>query len=271
MSALVEAPLRTGLCIAGTDPLGGAGIGADAFVFAECGVEPLSIPTALVVQNSCGVRSFSALDTSLLDALLACTLEDRRPDVIKVGMTGSVSNARLLADRLDALGVPVVLDPVLASGDAAQAPLFSDASVDALRALAACATLVTPNAHELGLLCGVPPATDPEGLEAQARRLHATLGCAVLAKGGHVDPPGSDFLIRAEGALAFPVQEGWPHDVHGTGCHLSSAIAAAIARGAPLPAAVEAGRAYLQRLWSAGRVRRIGQGRHQFLHALSLP
>lgn len=262
---------RRALTIAGTDPLGGAGVCADAAVFRELGVEALTVPTALVAQSSRGVRGFEPSPLPIFRAMLEEALVDGAPDAIKVGMLASpeLADAVAWARRKLAPDVPLVLDPVLAGGGPAGGSLARDGLVRGITALADSRTLLTPNAAECAALAGEVSA--PRGLSdlaALAERLAETLGCAVLAKGGHIAPCGTDVLARP-GHSTLTLEPGplVDEDIHGTGCHLAAAIAGFLARGRTLEEAVRAGRLDLQGRMAGRRHARVGSGRPQFLHA----
>lgn len=259
----------TVLTIAGTDPLNGAGVGADTLTIAACGAHPMAVPTALVDQDSTGVRGFHPTDLAWFERMVRAALTDGRPNAVKIGMLGHDDHAhvvaRLLRDHLPA-GTPVVVDPVLTGGRDPAALAHSRHTFDAVIGLAdTFATVVTPNAMELGVFCDAPAPRDLNALTQLARRLASARAIAVLAKGGHITPPGTDVLATPDAVHTFAPTDAAPsEDVHGTGCFLSSALASALALGMPLTAAVEAARAHLAEAF-AGRVTRLGAGRLQFV------
>lgn len=208
------------LTIAGTDPSGGAGIQSDLRTFAALGVVGVSVITALTVQNSQGVQSVHPVDADLVAAQLNALLEDAQVDAVKIGMLGGAAQMRVVADALRRFRPPnVVLDPVLASTGGV--PLLDDAGRRALlEELLPLCDLVTPNLSEAEAL----------------GTLHAP---AVLIKGGHLSGDPVDRLTFADGSVVeFPGRRiDTPH-THGTGCLLSSTIAALLARGTELPEAV---------------------------------
>ena len=243
------------LTVAGSDSGGGAGIQADLKTFSALGVYGASVVTALTAQNTRTVRAVHAAPPDFVAEQLRCVLEDIAVDAIKIGMLASVpvieSVAAVLAEHP---GVPVVLDPVMVakSGDALLAPDARDALVGRLCPLA---DLVTPNVPEAAVLLGVGPAGSPEELEEQARALAALGGGAVLAKGGHLDGPAcTDVLLAAGRVHRFVHPRVDTPNTHGTGCTLSSAVAAGLASGLPLATAVECAERYLQ-----GAIERAGE------------
>ncbi len=207
------------LTIAGSDPSGGAGIQADLRTFAALGVVGVSVVTALTVQNSHGVQSVHPIDADLLSAQLTAILADARPDAVKIGMLGGAAQVRAVADILRHMRLDnVVLDPVLASTHGV--PLLDEAGRALLvSALAPLCALVTPNQDEARLLPGLG-------------------ALPILVKGGHLPGDPVDMLRTPNGETRFPgTRVDTPH-THGTGCLLSSAIAAFLARGHTLPDAV---------------------------------
>lgn len=253
------------LSVAGTDPLVGAGVVADALTIREHGAQPLAVVTATVAQDSRGVRSFAPAPLDVFAESLACALEDGRPDAVKVGMLATAEHAEVLSAALPE-GTPVVLDPVLHGGRDG-APLHRTGLLRALDVLAERA-LVTPNADELQRwLRSDRVARDVLELAAGARALHERGAWAVLAKGGHVDPPGVDVLVIDGATHELPSLGGcWPDgDIHGTGCALSSAIAARLAFGDGVLEAVSSARSWLHgKATSVDGVTRVGCGRAQF-------
>jgi len=238
VSAAVAAP--DVLICAGLDPSGGAGLIADVRVASLLGARPVGVVTALTVQSTQGVRSSHPLDAEVVGAQLAALLSDIEVKAVKLGMLGAVDLARAIAGGLHLTAAPVVWDPVGAPslGDVA---FDRDGFEEMLRELAPHLTLITPNMNELAALTG-RRIGDLDEVVAAARDLAARAGAAVLAKGGHAGGPESiDVLVEGERVerLRGPRVASGEH-VHGTGCALSTAIAAHLALGASL---VEACRA----------------------------
>jgi hydroxymethylpyrimidine/phosphomethylpyrimidine kinase len=220
------------LSIAGSDSSGGAGIQADIKTITVLGGYAMSAITAITAQNTLGVTAVEVLSPSLIAAQIDACVTDIGVDAVKIGMLGSPEIAAVVADRIAALAVPVVFDPVMiATSGAALADAATIAAFERLMQLAA---LTTPNVAELAALGG------HEGMTA--RRV------AYLAKGG--DAEGE----RVEDVLVVPSAE--PHvmagtrihtrHTHGTGCTLSSAIATYLAKGLPLPEAVDRARLFVR-------------------------
>ena len=220
------------LSIAGTDPTGGAGIQADLKSISANGGYGMAVVTALVAQNTIGVRSVHRPPVSFLREQLDAVSDDVVIDAVKIGMLGSVAVITEVADWL-ALNRPavVVLDPVMVatSGDR----LLDDGAEAAMLKLLANVDIVTPNLPELGVLAGKPPATTWPSALAHAREVSARHRVIVLVKGGHLDGVESpDALVDASGRLPGGVEVievgGRRVDTvntHGTGCSLSSALA----------------------------------------------
>lgn len=236
------------LTIAGSDSGGGAGIQADLKTFAAHGGYGMSVITALTAQNTREVRAVHEVPPEMVAAQIDAVLEDIGADAIKIGMLSSAGIVRAVASRLrfhlQGKTVPVVLDPVMIakSGDR----LLRADAIEALRNdLLPLATLVTPNLPELEALTGLAAGTEEERLAA-ARALSAR-GPAVLAKGGHAQGEEVvDLLLERDGRVhRFVHPRLHTLSTHGTGCTLSSAIAARLGAGEELPRAVAGAIDYL--------------------------
>ncbi len=247
----------TVLSIAGSDPSGGAGIQADLKTFADHGVYGMAAITALTAQDTRGVRGVSVVNPDLLRQQVGPLLDDIPPDAIKLGMLGSADNVTVLAELLATTDAPVVLDPVLVSSSGAA--LLSDTGTALLRdALLPHVRLVTPNGPEATLLlAGEAPAA-----------WTARTGTALLWTGGHGEGDTlEDRLFLPDGRTRT-----WRHpriatrNSHGTGCTLSSAIAARLARGEALEAAVDGAIAYVAYLLGSSRGHHLGHGTGPLLH-----
>lgn len=235
------------LTIAGSDSGGGAGIQADLRAFRDFGVHGCSAITALTAQNPHGVSGVMAASPEILRGQLERVVEDFAVGAVKTGMLMDATRIAVVADFLSRLHCPWVVDPVMVATSGAR--LLDAAAIATLREqLLPYATLVTPNLPEAQALLGdsAPAAT----LEAQidaARRLYVDLGAAVLVKGGHAkDRPATDILCCAEGIWRFDAPTcAPPLTTHGTGCALSSAIAAGLALGHNLREAITAAKDYV--------------------------
>ena len=260
--------MHIALSIAGSDPTGGAGLQADLQVFRALGVHGAGVVTALTVQDTAVVhRVLPAFPNVVLEQIRAL-LDDVTPDAVKLGMLANddvARSVRLGLDRLDpARGVPVVIDPVLAASDGTA--LLERRAWPTLEHLIGRASIVTPNLPEAAALTGCDVSTR-EGVEAAAASLVTHLGAnAVLVTGGHSEGAPDDLLaLRSGGSASFEWLAGERVEagpVHGTGCALSSAIAAHLARGAALGDAVGAARAFVAR---ALRRARAGGSRARLL------
>jgi len=232
--------MKIALTIAGSDSGGGAGIQADLKTFAAHGAYGMSAITALTAQNTRGVRAVHEVPPEIVAAQIDAVFEDIGVDAVKIGMLASAPIVRTVADRLRFWKPSrVVLDPVMVakSGDA----LLRDDAVEAvLEELLPLCTIVTPNLPELERMTGLPA-----GLEA-AQEL-AKRGPAVLAKGGHGEGEEVVDLLVVNGEVhRFRHPRLATTSTHGTGCTLSSAIAARLGRGEELPLAVGGAIEYLQ-------------------------
>jgi len=246
------------LSIAGTDPTGGAGIQADLQVFARCGVHGMAVPTALIEQDSRGVRRVHAVFPTILEAQIALCFDDAPPAAVKIGALATDDNALVVVRSLERYGpLPTVLDPVLQSSSGAF--LLERRGWDTLRsALIPLATLITPNLAEAGLLLDSEPPATPEAMERVARDLLGLGAHWVLLKGGHLAGDPIDVLMGKDEVKMLHGKRV-DAEVHGTGCALSAAIAAGLALGMEVPAAVERAHAYVQRAIAAAEQR--GRGR----------
>jgi hydroxymethylpyrimidine/phosphomethylpyrimidine kinase len=249
------------LSIAGSDSGGGAGIQADLKTFAALGCFGMTAITALTAQNTCGVRSVHTVPVEFLRDQIDAVVEDIGVDAVKIGMLQTAETVRAVAQALDRhrLG-HVILDPVMVATSGAV--LIDHAAVDVLvRELFARADLVTPNLDEASLLLG-RTLKSAQDMEEAANVLLLRGARAVLLKGGHL--PGdtvSDLLIGRD----RPAH--WMHapriataNTHGTGCTLSSAIAAYLARGKGLEEAVQLARQYVRSALQAGATVHTGSG-----------
>ncbi len=227
------------LTIAGSDSGGGAGIQADLKTFHLHRTFGTSVITAITAQNTRGVTAWTAVAPDLIAAQLDAVADDLRPAAVKSGMLGDAAVVRAVAEGLRRHGLgPYVLDPVMVatSGD----PLVStDAILAIRRELLPLADLVTPNLDEATILVG-EAVTDVPGMERAARRLVHDLGArAALVKGGHLPGTETVDVLYADGALHHARHPRIDtRSTHGTGCTLSAAIAARLARGEALTEAV---------------------------------
>ena len=248
------------LTFAASDPTGGAGLQADLLTLASMGCHPLSVVTALTVQDTRGVEGMLAIEAEWVADQARRLLEDMPVAAFKLGVLGSAENVTAVAEILsDYPDVPVILDPVLASGrgDA----LANEDLVDALRELLVPqASVLTPNSIEARRLAEMDDDVEEPGLEESAQRLLA-LGCEyVLVTGTH--EATVDVVNRLYGHEGMVREDRWqrlPGSYHGSGCTLASAIAAAIANGLETPEAVREAQEYTWQALAGGFRPGMGQ------------
>lgn len=262
------------LSIAGSDPSGGAGIQADLKTVSALGVYGAAAITLITAQNTRGVQAVEVLAPGIVAAQIRSVLDDLEVGAVKIGALGDAAVIAAVADALAGYAGPVVLDPVMIakSGD----PLLGREAVEALRTLLLPrATVVTPNLPEAAALAGTDPAGSAAAAGAQAAAILAAGAGAVLLKDGHAGGEETvDVLHRADAEpLRFVHPRVPTRNTHGTGCTLSSAIAARMAQGDGLAAAVGRARRWLQRAIEGADALGIGHGHgplHHF-HALWEP
>src|ERR1700733_13750028 len=226
------------LTIAGSDSSAGAGIQADLKTFAALGVYGTSVVTALTAQNTQGVFAIQDVPEEFIAAQMDAVFSDFDVGAVKIGMLANAAAIEVVAAGIDRHRARnIVLDPVLlsTSGEA----LLRPGSIDALRKLIGRARVLTPNLGEAAALLNVPLARDEPSMRTQAEKLLAFGAEAVLIKGGHLDGADSvDLLLDANGCERFAAPRIATKNTHGTGCTLSAAIAADLAKGLSLGAAV---------------------------------
>ena len=254
------------LTIAGSDSSGGAGIQADLKTFAALGVYGASVVTALTAQNTVGVAAIHAVPSDFISAQIDAVFSDLKIGAVKIGMLSHVAAIAAVANGLDRHQAKnIVLDPVMIA--AAGGRLLAADAVDVLRReLIPRALVVTPNLAEAAALTGAALARNEEEMEAQARHLLALGARTVLIKGGHGEGPESvDLLIGQGEVLRLSAPRIATRNTHGTGCTLSSAIAAGLAKGLALSEAVRAAKSYVTAAIAAADRLAVGAG-HGPLH-----
>jgi hydroxymethylpyrimidine/phosphomethylpyrimidine kinase len=248
------------LTIAGSDPSGGAGIQADLKTFAALGVYGTAVITALTAQNTCGVTGVHPVPPEFVAGQIDTLWADVRIDALKIGMVASADIASAVADALERhRATNVVLDPVMmAKGGEA---LLDPAAVSVVRdRLVPLSTVITPNVLEAGVLLGDAVATIRDARSA-ARALGARGARAVVLKGGHIDGPTSiDVLFDGDRVHDLEGPRIVTRNTHGTGCTLSAAIAAQLARGLPLIEACRLAKEYLTKALEAADSLGVGHG-----------
>lgn len=250
------------LTIAGSDPSGGAGIEADLKTFAALGVYGMAVITAVTAQNTLGVRSSFALPADVVEAQAEAVFDDLNPQYVKIGMTADINIICVLSRLLRKYSPKfVVLDPVVVSTSGHK--LIEDSAIEAMkRELLPLVSVVTPNLPESAVLADCGELRTLEEAEACGRRILAR-GCkAVLVKGGHFEssPDSSDLLLAQGFSRTYAMPRVKTQNTHGTGCTLSSAIAAYSARGCGLAEAVGEAKHYLHEALQAGADVKVGEG-----------
>ncbi len=259
--------LKTALTIAGSDSSGGAGIQADIKTMTMNGVYAMSAITALTAQNTTGVRAIQESTPEFLKQQIDAVFEDIYPDAVKIGMVASSELIRVIADRLKFHEARnVVADPVMVA-TSGSALMKTDALQTLLEALLPIASVVTPNIPEAQVLSGME-ILSREDMHAAAKKIGDGYGCAVLLKGGHSINDAND-LLYANGEFTW--FEGTRIDnpnTHGTGCTLSSAIAANLAKDCSLTESVKKAKDYISGALAA--MLDLGQGSGPMDHAFVL-
>ena len=259
--------MKTTLTIAGSDSSGGAGIQADIKTMTMNGVYAMSAITAMTAQNTTGVRAIQESTPEFLKQQLDAVFEDIFPDAVKIGMVSSGALSRVIVDRLKHYGARnVVVDPVMVAS--AGSSLIRQEAVGVLMGeLLPLAALVTPNIPEAQVLSGLT-IRDREDMMAAAKHIADTCRCAVLLKGGHSINDAND-LLYADGELCwFEGKRIHTPNTHGTGCTLSAAIAANLAKGFSLTQSVRRAKDYISGALSA--MLDLGQGPGPMQHNFGL-
>ncbi len=260
------------LSIAGSDPSGGAGIQADLRTFAALGVFGCAAVSLLTAQNTREVTGLLATPADFVTLQLATLFADVAIDAVKIGALGNASVVSAVAGALRSRRIAnVVLDPIVRAGNGA--PLLDDAGVAALRSeLLPLALLVTPNAVEAGVLARVPTPVGREDARDAARALHAAGAANILLTGGHIDdgPDCVDLLFDGERFHEMRVPRVAAARLHGTGCTLSSAIAALLARGRSLPDACAEAQRFVAAAIDEAESLDVGHGARPLHHMAAL-
>ncbi len=236
------------LTIAGSDSGGGAGIQADLKSFSALGVYGASVITAITAQNTRAVTAIESVSPAMVAAQIDAVFDDIRIDAVKIGMVGDAEMIATVAERLghhlSHRPLPVVLDPVMIAKSGDQ--LLPEKAVSAMvQLLLPLATILTPNLPEAAALLGETQAESAADMRAQGQRLSALGPRHILMKGGHATGETCTDLLLGRDELTLSAPRVITKNTHGTGCSLSSAIAAGLARGLDVPTAVTAAHEWL--------------------------
>ena len=259
--------MKTALTIAGSDSSGGAGIQADIKTMTMNGVYAMSAITALTAQNTTGVAGIFEVTPVFLKAQIDSVFTDIRPDAVKTGMVSSTALIEVIAERLSFYKAEnIVVDPVMVSTSGSK--LLKDDAVDALKnKLIKIAALVTPNIPEAQILSGMEIKTK-EDMQDCAKAVFEKYGCRVLLKGGHSINDANDLLYDGADFEWFEGRRINNPNTHGTGCTLSSAIAANLAKGFSTVEAVRRAKDYISGALEA--MLDLGAGSGPLNHAFNL-
>lgn len=259
--------MKAVLTIAGSDSSGGAGIQADLKTIAAHHLFGESVITALTAQNTLGVTGVLEVDPVFVGTQIDAVFDDIRPDAVKIGMVASSGLIEVIAERLQHYGAKnIVVDPVMVATSGAR--LISEDAIATLEArLLPLATVLTPNIPEAEVLSGLS-ITSPDDMIAAGKIISERYGCAVLCKGGHRLNDANDLLYRDGGYAWFNGKRIDNPNTHGTGCTLSSTIAANLAKGYDLDTAVRRAKAYLSGALAA--MLDLGAGSGPMDHAFDL-
>ena len=259
--------MKTALTVAGSDCSGGAGIQADLKTMTMNGVYAMSAITALTAQNTTGVRAIQESTPEFLKQQLDAIFQDIYPDAVKIGMVSSCQLIRVIADRLKYYDAKnVVVDPVMVA-TSGSALMKTDAVRTLVEELIPLASLVTPNVPEAEILSGLTIKTKEDMMTA-AKQLGDRYHCAVLLKGGHSINDANDLLYANGELIWFEGKRIDNPNTHGTGCTLSSAIAANLAKGFTLAESVQRAKNYIS--GALGAMLDLGKGSGPMNHAFDL-
>ena len=259
--------MRTALSIAGSDSCGGAGIQADLKTMTLNGVYAMSAITAMTAQNTTGVRAIRETSPEFLAQQIDAVFEDIRPNAVKIGMVSSSELIKVIADRLRYHKAEnVVVDTVMLATSGARL-IREDAIITLKNELLPISTIITPNIPEAEALSGMAIETAEDMISA-AKAIHMSYPCAVLLKGGHRKNDANDLLYENGKYRWFKGKRIDNPNTHGTGCSLSSAIAANLAKGYDLETAVQRAKDYISGALAA--MLDLGQGSGPMNHAFDL-
>ena len=267
MKGVIEMKMKTALTIAGSDCSGGAGIQADIKTMTMNGVYAMSAITALTAQNTTGVRKIQESTPEFLEQQIDAVFEDIFPDAVKIGMVSSSEIVCVIADRLKYHKAKnIVVDPVMVATSGSSL-MKTDAVKTLIDVLLPIATLVTPNIPESEVFSGLS-IENKEDMQTAAKTIGDKYNCAVLLKGGHSINDAND-LLYANGEFKWFYGKRIDNpNTHGTGCTLSSAIAANLAKGFNVSDSVRKAKEYISDALAAGLD--LGQGSGPLMHNFDL-
>ena len=259
--------MRTALTIAGSDSSGGAGIQADLKTMITNGVYGMSAITALTAQNTTGVTGIMEVTPEFLGLQMDAIFEDIRPDAVKIGMVSSCKLIEKIAEKLKEYGAEnIVVDPVMVATSGSR--LIEEEAIQTLKEkLLPLAAIVTTNIPEAEILADMPVKSAEDMIQA-AKIISDTYGCAVLCKGGHSLNDANDLLYEKGNAQWFRGKRIDNPNTHGTGCTLSSAICANLAKGYNLTDAVKRAKDYISDALAA--MLDLGQGSGPMNHGFDV-
>ena len=259
--------MKTALSIAGSDCSGGAGIQADLKTMTMNGVYAMSAITALTAQNTTGVTGILEVPADFLKQQIDMVFTDIRPDAVKIGMVANSVLIEAIAQKLSQYGAAnIVVDPVMVSTSGSA--LMETEAVSALKAkLLPLAALVTPNIPEAEVLSGMKIQNEAD-MQTAAQFISETYKCSVLLKGGHSINDANDLLCSNGQLTWFYGKRIQNPNTHGTGCTLSSAIAANLAKGYDMVSAVQRAKDFISDALAA--MLDLGKGRGPMNHAFGL-
>ena len=260
--------MKTALTIAGSDSSGGAGIQADLKTMTLNGVYAMSVLTALTAQNTLGVTGILPVPPAFLVQQMDAVFSDIPPDAVKIGMVASAPLIEAIGERLRFYGAKhIVVDPVMVSTSGSRL-LDGGAETTLTRVLFPLAEVITPNLPEAEVLSHRTIRRE-EDMEAAAQAIYEAYGCAVLCKGGHRVSDANDYLWDGTAGQWFRGERIHNPNTHGTGCTLSSAMAANLAKGFSLADSVRRAKTYLS--GALGAMLDLGQGAGPMDHGFALP
>lgn len=259
--------MKTALTIAGSDSCGGAGIQADIKTMTTNGVYAMSAITALTAQNTTGVTGIMEVTSEFLGEQLEAVFTDIYPDAVKIGMVSSSGLIKIIAEKLQKFKAKnIVIDPVMVATSGSR--LITDEAISTLKEyLFPMAAVLTPNIPETEVLSGMSVSTTDDMIKA-AKAISNTFHCAVLCKGGHQLSDANDLLYHNGRFKWFYGKRINNPNTHGTGCTLSSAIAANLAKGYDLDTAIEKAKIYISGALEA--MLDLGKGSGPMNHAFAV-